>query len=259
MPGWGRRAAQDAVAETGVDMTRFRTGGHLASWAGKHPAGQPVRQAQRDGPRPRRATGTWPPSPARPPPRSAKPRPAKAPATGGWPAAAARPKPCVATGNTQLKVYHGCCLTPVCAIRTSARTTTSASATSAARSPTTSASSAPSASKSPWPGSPNPNQTRQADPDRLTHTALTDPGQPVTAKVRCRAPRLGSIFGSATTATDTSGRQRTSTDVARQVRLSKSGGRRHPALASGRRGQRQRIEHGRCSMESVRARLTPRH
>jgi DNA-binding SARP family transcriptional activator len=37
MPGWGRRAAQDTVAETGVDMTRFRTGGHLSSWAGKTP------------------------------------------------------------------------------------------------------------------------------------------------------------------------------------------------------------------------------
>ena len=37
MPGWGRRSAQDAVAETGVDMTRFRTGGHLSSWAGKIP------------------------------------------------------------------------------------------------------------------------------------------------------------------------------------------------------------------------------
>jgi len=37
MPGWGRRAAQDAVAETGIDMTRFRTGGHLSSWAGKTP------------------------------------------------------------------------------------------------------------------------------------------------------------------------------------------------------------------------------
>jgi transposase len=29
MPGWGRRAAQDAVAETGVDMSRFRTGADL--------------------------------------------------------------------------------------------------------------------------------------------------------------------------------------------------------------------------------------
>jgi transposase len=37
MPGWGRRAAQDAIAETGIDMTRFRTGGHLASWAGRTP------------------------------------------------------------------------------------------------------------------------------------------------------------------------------------------------------------------------------
>jgi len=37
MPGRGRRSAQDAIAETGVDMTRFRTGGHLASWAGRTP------------------------------------------------------------------------------------------------------------------------------------------------------------------------------------------------------------------------------
>src|SRR5579863_6227010 len=32
MPGWGRRAAQDAIAETGLDMTRFPTGAHLVSW-----------------------------------------------------------------------------------------------------------------------------------------------------------------------------------------------------------------------------------
>ena len=37
MPGWGRRAAQDAIAETGVDMTRFATGGHLSSWGGRSP------------------------------------------------------------------------------------------------------------------------------------------------------------------------------------------------------------------------------
>jgi transposase len=50
MPGWGRRSAQDAVAETGVDMSKFPTGGHLSSWAGKTPAGPPVRQARRPRP-----------------------------------------------------------------------------------------------------------------------------------------------------------------------------------------------------------------
>ena len=84
MPGWGRRAAQDAIAETGVDMSRFRTGAHLVSWAAAprwtiSPVSAP------GGPRPRRATGTWAPSPARPPWQPAAPRPAKAPATGGWP------------------------------------------------------------------------------------------------------------------------------------------------------------------------------
>jgi transposase len=40
MPGWGRRTAQDAIAETGVDMTRFRTPAHLVSWAGRCPLDQ---------------------------------------------------------------------------------------------------------------------------------------------------------------------------------------------------------------------------
>jgi transposase len=37
MPGWGRRSAEDAIAETGADMTRFPTGSHLASWTGRTP------------------------------------------------------------------------------------------------------------------------------------------------------------------------------------------------------------------------------
>ena len=93
MPGWARRAAQDAVAETGVDMTRFRTGAAPGLLGRPRPAGPPVRQPARTAPRPRKATGTSAPSSARPPWRPAAPRPAKAPATGGWPEDAARPKP----------------------------------------------------------------------------------------------------------------------------------------------------------------------
>jgi transposase len=40
MPGWGRRSAQDAIAETGADMARFRTPAHLVSWAGRSPLAQ---------------------------------------------------------------------------------------------------------------------------------------------------------------------------------------------------------------------------
>jgi transposase len=37
IPGVGRATAQVIIAETGADMTRFRTAGHLASWAGATP------------------------------------------------------------------------------------------------------------------------------------------------------------------------------------------------------------------------------
>ena len=46
MPGWGRRAAQDALAETGADMSRFPTGAAPGLLGRAHPAGQLLRQTQ---------------------------------------------------------------------------------------------------------------------------------------------------------------------------------------------------------------------
>src|SRR5919198_6154261 len=37
IPGVGRRTAETVIAEIGLDMTRFPTAGHLASWAGMCP------------------------------------------------------------------------------------------------------------------------------------------------------------------------------------------------------------------------------
>ena len=105
MPGWGRRAAQDAVAETGVDMSRFRTGPHLVSWGGRAP------QDHQSGKRKGRA-------------KAKKGNRYLGAILGETAVAAGRTqtregvrhrrlarrrgaaKACVATGNTQLKVYH---------------------------------------------------------------------------------------------------------------------------------------------------------
>ena len=92
MPGWGRRAAQDAIAETGTDMSRFRTGAHLASWAGRTPLDNSSgkRKGKAKSKKGNRYLGGLLGETAMQP---ARPRPAKAPGTGGCPAAAAKPKP----------------------------------------------------------------------------------------------------------------------------------------------------------------------
>ena len=111
MPGWGRVTAQDALAETGPDMTRFPTGAHLASWAGRTPL------EHQSGRRHGKA-------------RSRKGNRYLAAVTGETAVSAGRTqtregaryrklarrigtaKTQVAVGNTQLKVYHKLLSTP---------------------------------------------------------------------------------------------------------------------------------------------------
>ena len=49
MPGWRRRSAEDAIAETGVDMTRFPTGAHLKKAQVRSPGHNGGRGSRRFG------------------------------------------------------------------------------------------------------------------------------------------------------------------------------------------------------------------
>jgi len=105
MPGWGRRSAEDAIAETGVDMGRFPTGGHLASWAGRTPldnqsGSRKGKAKSKKGNRYLGAvTGETAVSAGRTQTREGA-RYRRLSRRRG------KAKACVAVGNTQMKVYH---------------------------------------------------------------------------------------------------------------------------------------------------------
>jgi transposase len=105
MPGWGRRAAQDVIAETGVDMSRFPTPGHLASWAGRtpldHQSGSRQGKARRKhGNRVIGAVlGETAVAAGRTQTREGARHRRLARKRG-------KAKACVATGNTQIRVFH---------------------------------------------------------------------------------------------------------------------------------------------------------
>ena len=57
IPGISQRAAEGILAEIGIDMYRFPTPGHLASWAGMCPGNRKVQANGSVGGRPRAAPG----------------------------------------------------------------------------------------------------------------------------------------------------------------------------------------------------------
>jgi transposase len=111
MPGWGRRSAEDAIAETGTDMTRFPTPAHLASWAGRtpldHQSGKRAGQSRhKKGNRYLGAiTGETSVAAGKTGTREGT-RYRKLARTRG------KAKACVAVGNTQMRVYHKLLSTP---------------------------------------------------------------------------------------------------------------------------------------------------
>ena len=111
MPGWERRAAQDVIAETGTDMTRFRTGGHLASWCGRTPLDKQSgnRKGQRKHKRGNKYVGAVLGETAV---AAGKTQTREGTRHRKIARSRGKAKAVVATGNTQMKVFHALLSSP---------------------------------------------------------------------------------------------------------------------------------------------------
>jgi hypothetical protein len=164
IPGLGQLAAQLLIAELGVDMTRFPTAGHLASWA-KFAPGVSESAGNRKG---SRSTGHGNPislgCSARLPSPPARPIPSWVNATGGSPADAASNAPSSRSAVPSWSSSGTCCPTRPYGSRTWAPASTTPASIPNAPSATTSASWRPSATGSPSNPPPDPAVTGQPAP-----------------------------------------------------------------------------------------------
>jgi transposase len=167
MPGWGRRAAQDVLAETGTDMTASPPPAAWPPGPGRTPLDREsgTRRARPAG---STATGTSAPSPARPPSPPTEPIPVRAPGTGAWCASAARPRPAPPQATPRCACSTCCYPTLACGMPTSAPAGTTTSARPPAASAAWSAPWTPWATKSPSAANPNRRQPPRPDPPART-------------------------------------------------------------------------------------------
>jgi transposase len=193
--GVGVVAAQELIAEVGVEMGCFPSAAHLVSWAKFAPIDHQSAATKKRG-----ATGGatpgWPPPSARSSPRSRAPTPSSASATGAWSDAAA------STGRSSPLVTRSSPSSGICsptrrpATRISGptspgprSTSDAANVTSSANSNTSPASGSSSnpALTNPRPDPANPLPPQQLDPAPLryagccrlpTHRAIFEPGCP---------------------------------------------------------------------------------